>query len=301
MQPPARAPTAIAAPLRASSVEVRATRRRSRRAAPRVVLEAMKMEHVVAAGRRRRARGRWSPRANVAAGGRWPASSPSRRRRGRRADEAAEVDLDAHPPRPRRGAGAPRARRSTPPGPTAVARRHAAGQRTARENIADLVDAGSFVEYGALAVAAQRRRRTLEELHGAARPADGMVTGIGTDRRRGPSAPCVVLRLHGARRHAGHAQPPQDRPHARAGRAAAAAGGAVRRGRRRAARRHRHAGGRAARRARRFAHVGPAVAAWCRWSASSRAAASPATPRCSAAATSSSPPRTPTSAWAARR
>ena len=32
--------------------------------------------------------------------------------------------------------------------PEAVERRHAAGARTARENLADLVDAGSFVEYG---------------------------------------------------------------------------------------------------------------------------------------------------------
>lgn len=40
--------------------------------------------------------------------------------------------------------------------PDAVARRHAAGGRTARENIADLVDAESFVEYGRFAIAAQR-------------------------------------------------------------------------------------------------------------------------------------------------
>ena len=40
--------------------------------------------------------------------------------------------------------------------PDAVAKRHALGLRTARENIADLCDAGSFVEYGALAFAAQR-------------------------------------------------------------------------------------------------------------------------------------------------
>src|SRR5262249_42421678 len=45
--------------------------------------------------------------------------------------------------------------------PEAVARRRRTGQRTARENVADLVDEGSFVEYGALAVAAQRTRRTL--------------------------------------------------------------------------------------------------------------------------------------------
>ncbi|MDP3616421.1 MAG: carboxyl transferase domain-containing protein, partial [Rhodoferax sp.] len=42
--------------------------------------------------------------------------------------------------------------------PEAVAKRHALGQRTARENIADLCDADSFLEYGALAVAAQRSR-----------------------------------------------------------------------------------------------------------------------------------------------
>ena len=63
--------------------------------------------------------------------------------------------------------------------PEAVARRHALGQRTARENIADLCDAGSFIEYGALAVAAQRQRRSEEDLI-AHTPADGMVTGIGS-------------------------------------------------------------------------------------------------------------------------
>lgn len=62
--------------------------------------------------------------------------------------------------------------------PDAIARRHAQGQRTARENIADLCDAGSFIEYGALAVAAQSRRRTAEDLI-ANTPADGIVTGIG--------------------------------------------------------------------------------------------------------------------------
>jgi acetyl-CoA carboxylase carboxyltransferase component len=63
--------------------------------------------------------------------------------------------------------------------PDAVQRRRARGQRTARENVADLCDAGSFVEYGALAVAAQSRRRSMEDLV-ANTPADGMVTGIGT-------------------------------------------------------------------------------------------------------------------------
>jgi acetyl/propionyl-CoA carboxylase alpha subunit/acetyl-CoA carboxylase carboxyltransferase component len=60
-----------------------------------------------------------------------------------------------------------------------TARRHDAGRRTARENIADLVDEGSFTEYGALTIAAQRRRRTLEDLI-ARTPADGLVTGTAT-------------------------------------------------------------------------------------------------------------------------
>jgi acetyl-CoA carboxylase carboxyltransferase component len=61
--------------------------------------------------------------------------------------------------------------------PQAVARRHALGLRTARENIADLCDAGSFSEYGALAVAAQRSRRSEDDLVRNT-PADGMVTGL---------------------------------------------------------------------------------------------------------------------------
>ncbi|OJV52648.1 MAG: carbamoyl-phosphate synthase large subunit [Burkholderiales bacterium 68-10] len=62
--------------------------------------------------------------------------------------------------------------------PDAVAARHARGGRTVRENIADLCDDGSFIEYGALAVAAQTRRRSMPDLI-ANTPADGMVTGIG--------------------------------------------------------------------------------------------------------------------------
>jgi acetyl/propionyl-CoA carboxylase alpha subunit/acetyl-CoA carboxylase carboxyltransferase component len=62
--------------------------------------------------------------------------------------------------------------------PDSIAKRHAQGGRTARENIADLCDDGSFIEYGALAIAAQTRRRSMEDLI-ANTPADGMVTGIG--------------------------------------------------------------------------------------------------------------------------
>ncbi|BCD86444.1 pyruvate carboxylase [Pseudomonas solani] len=63
--------------------------------------------------------------------------------------------------------------------PDAVARRRKTGQRTTRENLDDLLDAGSFIEYGALALAAQRRRRSLEELIQQS-PADGLVAGLGT-------------------------------------------------------------------------------------------------------------------------
>jgi acetyl-CoA carboxylase carboxyltransferase component len=62
--------------------------------------------------------------------------------------------------------------------PDAVEKRGKTGSRTARENIADLCDPGSFHEYGAFVVAAQRSRRTMEDLI-ARTPADGLVMGIG--------------------------------------------------------------------------------------------------------------------------
>ena len=62
--------------------------------------------------------------------------------------------------------------------PEAVERRRTRGHRTARENIGDLVDDGTFVEYGPLVIAAQRRRRDLDDLI-VSTPADGLVGGIG--------------------------------------------------------------------------------------------------------------------------
>src|SRR3954462_2967842 len=72
--------------------------------------------------------------------------------------------------------------------PDAVERRHAAGGRTARENVADLVDAGSFVEYGRYAIAAHRLRRDVDDRI-ARTPADGMVAGTATV----DGAACAVL------------------------------------------------------------------------------------------------------------
>ncbi|MEP5762958.1 MAG: carboxyl transferase domain-containing protein [Halieaceae bacterium] len=61
----------------------------------------------------------------------------------------------------------------------ALAKRHGKGYRSARENLADLVDADSFTEYGQLAVAAQRNRRDYQDLQSST-AADGVITGVGT-------------------------------------------------------------------------------------------------------------------------
>ncbi|WP_366501426.1 carboxyl transferase domain-containing protein [Phenylobacterium sp.] len=62
--------------------------------------------------------------------------------------------------------------------PDSIARRRRTNQRMARENLDDLFDPGSFKEFGAFAIAAQRRRRSLDDLR-ANTPADGIVTGVG--------------------------------------------------------------------------------------------------------------------------
>ncbi len=77
----------------------------------------------------------------------------------------------------------------------AIAKRHARGHRTARENLADLVDPGTFIEYGPLAIAAQRRRRELSDLI-ANTPGDGLVGGIGSvngDVFTGRAAQCIAV------------------------------------------------------------------------------------------------------------
>src|SRR5215217_2323614 len=78
--------------------------------------------------------------------------------------------------------------------PEAVERRHESGGRTARENVEDLVDEGSYVEYGRFAIAAQRGRRDLEELIERT-PADGLVAGTARVNGElfGEHAACAVL------------------------------------------------------------------------------------------------------------
>jgi len=154
---------------------------------PLVVLEAMKMEHEVLAETggivRRLAvavgdvveQGQLlltlEPGAEDGSGEAAPAERPDG---GERADlravrERHEVGLDA-------------AR------PDAVAKRRERGRRTARENLGQLVDEGTFVEYGPLLFAAQERRRPREELI-ARTPADGLVAGVGDVEGR----PCVAM------------------------------------------------------------------------------------------------------------
>jgi acetyl-CoA carboxylase carboxyltransferase component len=143
-----------------------------------LVIEAMKMEHEVraqAAGLVREVAA--AAGATVAAGDILVVLAGSGADAGEQAP-ASEVPLDHVRPdlaevRERHRTGLDEGR------PEVTERRHAAGRRTARENIADLADPGSFTEYGALTIAAQRRRRPLDDLI-ARTPADGLVLGTAT-------------------------------------------------------------------------------------------------------------------------
>jgi acetyl/propionyl-CoA carboxylase alpha subunit/acetyl-CoA carboxylase carboxyltransferase component len=142
------------------------------------IVESMKMEHVVVAPSDgtlvswRVARGSAVQAGTLLAclaGPGAPASASSR------APDSGDpavprADLEELAERQRRARDAAR--------PDAVEHRHRRGFRTARENVTALCDPDSFVEYGALVVAAQRRRRTPEELI-ARTPADGMIAGFG--------------------------------------------------------------------------------------------------------------------------
>ena len=261
-----------------------------------VVLESMKMEHLVAA-----------PHAGIV--GRVLVGEGDTVRRDQpllvlqeRAESEpeqpteADTDLDAARPdlaevRDRHEIGWDAAR------PDAVARRRGRGQRTARENVAALCDPDTFVEYGPLVVAAQRQRRPLAELIERT-PADGLVAGVAEINGRR----CAVLAYdaHRVGRHPGRAQSPQarsafdlaERQHLPV--VLFAEGGGGRPGDTDIPTRLRFAGAD-------VSAPSPGSADWCRWSVSRPADASRATPPCWAAATSSSPPRDATSAWAAPR
>jgi acetyl/propionyl-CoA carboxylase alpha subunit/acetyl-CoA carboxylase carboxyltransferase component len=169
----------VCAPLQGTVVSIDAVEGdRVRSGQALVVLEAMKMEHVVVAPA-----GGIVRRVAVAVGQTVPSERPllflEAGTDGAAATTAIEeIDLDRVRPdfaemHERHAIGLDE-RRSD-----AVARRRTTVQRTARENLADLCDEGTFIEYGALAIAAQRRRRPVEDLI-ARTPADGLVSGVGS-------------------------------------------------------------------------------------------------------------------------
>jgi acetyl-CoA carboxylase carboxyltransferase component len=97
--------------------------------------------------------------------------------------------------------------------PAAVERRHSSGRRTVREDLADLVDEGTWDEYGGFAVAAQRGRRSLDELI-TSTPGDGVLTGlarinselVGADRAQAAVVAYDYTVLAGTQGMAGHAK-----------------------------------------------------------------------------------------------
>ncbi|TAL34654.1 MAG: carbamoyl-phosphate synthase large subunit [Phenylobacterium sp.] len=148
-----------------------------RRGQTLVILEAMKMEHVISADAAGIVRGLAVEMGETVFEGGPLAFIEAIEDAGGVDDAEAAIDLDYI--RPDLGEVIER-HRITLDGarPDAVARRRKTGQRTARENLDDLFDPGSFSEYGAMAIAAQRRRRDLADLQ-VNTPADGMVAGVG--------------------------------------------------------------------------------------------------------------------------
>lgn len=170
---------AVLSPMQAKIVSIEAAPGVAvRKGAHVAVLEAMKMEHLVGAAISGRVHSVAAKPGDVLMEGE-PLLFlvPEDVAQGEEA-AAAEIDLDAIRPDLResneRHAFGFDANR-----PDAVARRRKTKQRTVRENLEDLCDPGSFIEYGALAFAAQKRRRTLEDLIQNT-PGDGIITGIGT-------------------------------------------------------------------------------------------------------------------------
>jgi acetyl-CoA carboxylase carboxyltransferase component len=179
---------AVLAPFAGTVVAVRPDDQRSVMAGQTlVVLEAMKMEHEVVAEVDCTVRS-----VEVAVGDTVEPGQTLAMLEPSEGDEAPERDeLAAPQDQPRDELEAVRARHEQTldqARPAAIAKRHDQGRRTARENLADLIDPDSFVEYGPLMFAAQERRRPKQELIDRT-PADGLVAGTATIE----GAPAVVM------------------------------------------------------------------------------------------------------------
>ena len=170
---------AVAAPMQGSVVVLEvAEGDEVREGQPVAVLEAMKMEHIIPAVAGGVVRLVAASRGDVLMPGQALLFIEPREVAVAEQADAGEVDLDAIRPDlaesiARHALTLDDARKP------AVAKRHKQGGRTVRENVEDLCDPGSFVEYGALALAAQRTRRSTEELLRTT-PADGLGAGVGT-------------------------------------------------------------------------------------------------------------------------
>jgi len=167
----------VSAPMKALVVNVRAKVGQKVAAGETlVILEAMKMEHIVAAERGGIVTNVLTGvDALVDAGDVWVRLAPADVGTASHVEQVGATDQirsDLEEVNTRHAFGLDENR------PDAVAKRRKTGQRTARENVSDLVDDGTWVEYGALVIAAQRQRRKKEDLV-ARTPADGMIAGIG--------------------------------------------------------------------------------------------------------------------------
>ena len=170
--------TVLSAPLQGTIMSVTVgVDKPVRRGETVVILESMKMEHVIASPVSGVVRAVSVSRGDTVFEDHALAYIEATEAAGDNAAVEQKIDLDAIRPDLAavlaRHDGALDAQR-----PDAVAKRRKTGQRTARENVDDLLDPGSFIEYGSLAVAARRKRHSLEKLIEQT-PADGMVMGLG--------------------------------------------------------------------------------------------------------------------------
>ena len=185
----------VPAPMRASVISVDITvGARVTRGQPLAVLEAMKMHHVVAAAASGTITAILVQVGDVLDEGEPLALLVIDVFAEHSAETVSEIDLDT----PREDLNEVRAAHALTldaARPAAVAKRRKLDARTARENVADLCDPDSFIEYGALAIAAQRRRRSVEDLMKNT-PADGMIAGFGTvnaDQFGADNTRCAVM------------------------------------------------------------------------------------------------------------